>query len=347
MIRIAIDVAGGDFAPIATLRGASSFLSQREDVRFLLFGDQEVILQEIKKSSNLGDKSQIFHTELSVKPNEKPSYAVRNGKGTSMWQAIESVRNGEADIIVSAGNTGALMALSKILLKTLPNIHRPAIASLLPTKTGSSVMLDLGANTDCDAEILFQFALMGSAFCKALFDIQNPKIGLLNIGSEDTKGSDSIKLASVMVKECEELSKNFYGYIEGNDIARGIVDVIVTDGFSGNVALKTIEGTAKLFTDFLKKAANHSLLAKIGFLLARPAIKKVFKKFDPKLYNGAIFLGLNGVVIKSHGSANEASFANAIKFGYELAKNNINQKIIENLMTNRSSLEEKDSLEEY
>lgn len=331
MIRIAIDVAGGDFAPIATLRGANSFLSHQKDVRFLLFGDQEVILQEIKKFSNLEEKSQVFHTELSIKPNDKPSYAVRNGKGTSMWQAIESVRNGEADIIVSAGNTGALMAISKILLKTLPNIHRPAIAGLLPTKTGSSVMLDLGGNTDCDAEILFQFALMGNAFCKVLFGIQSPKIGLLNIGSEDTKGSDSIKLASVMVKESDELSKSFYGYIEGDDIARGIVDVIVTDGFSGNVALKTIEGTAKLFTDFLKKASTYSWLAKIGFLLAKPAIKEVFKKFDPKLYNGAMFLGLNGIVIKSHGSANEASFANAIKFGYDLAKNNINQKIIENL----------------
>jgi glycerol-3-phosphate acyltransferase PlsX len=340
MIRIAIDVAGGDFAPLATLKGADLFLNQYKEVSFLLFGDQEVISRELKKLPNLENKSQIYHTEFVIKPNDKPSFAVRNGKGSSMWQAIEAVRHKEADVVISAGNTGALMAIAKILLKTLPNINRPAIASTLPTKMGNSVMLDLGANADCDAEILFQFALMGNAFAKALLGIKNPKIGLLNIGSEDTKGNDSIKLANVMVKECEELSQHFYGYIEGDDIAKGIVDVIVTDGFSGNVALKSIEGTAKLFADFLKKAANNSLLAKLGFLLARPSIKSVFKKFDPQLYNGAMFLGLNGIVIKSHGSANATSFASAIKVGFNLAKNEINQKVIENLGSNQVSLEE-------
>lgn len=330
---IALDAMGGDNAPYAVLAGANQVAAARSDLSFLIFGDCNMIEPMISKLSYLKKVSTLIHTDKKIEADDKPSYAIRHGRDSSLWLAIEAVKEGKAQAIVSSGNTGALMAISKIMLKTLHDIDRPAITTVMPTIKNKSVMLDLGANVDCTSENLFQFALMGSAFAKVMLNVNKPSIGLLNIGSEDVKGNDIVKAAATKLRETD-LDLNFYGYVEGNDIAEGTVDVIVTDGFSGNIALKTAEGTAKICRDFLKKALQSSLLTKIGFLLAKPALKKLSRKLDHRLYNGAMFLGLNGIVVKSHGSTDAVGFANAINVALELANNKINEKITSILMAN-------------
>jgi glycerol-3-phosphate acyltransferase PlsX len=319
-ITIALDVMGGDQAPRMVLRGADKSLKRYPQANFLLFGDEAKITPLLAKMPGLQARAQIHHTSEFVTNDAKPSIALRTGRRSSMRLAIDAVADGRADGIVSAGNTGALMAMAKIALKMLPGIDRPAIASFFPTQRGESVMLDLGANIECDADNLVQFALMGDAFARSVLGLTQPTIGLLNVGSEDLKGHDAVRAAATQLR-AENSPVKFHGFIEGNDIAAGTVDVIVTDGFTGNVALKTAEGTARLFSEFLRAAFKHSLLARIGYLFAADALKKMRERMDPRRYNGAMFLGLNGIAVKSHGGADALGFCNAIGVAVDMKLN--------------------------
>lgn len=329
-VTIALDVMGGDNAPHCVLQGANDVLAKCSNLSFLLYGNEKKILPILTELPNLKAVSTVFHTDNAISSDEKPSIALRRGRDSSMRLAINAVKDGKADAIVSAGNTGALMAMSKLVLRPIPGIDRPAIASIFPTRKGRCVLLDLGANVDCNSENLVQFALMGDAFAKVLLNIPSPRIGLLNVGSEDNKGSEIVKSAAEELRE-GDYAINFYGYVEGNDIAEGTVDVVVTDGFTGNVALKTAEGTARICVDTIKKSFRSSPLAMLGGLLARSAIKRAFQYLDPRMHNGAMFLGLNGISVKSHGGTDSIGFANALYITYELAANDINKQIKEEL----------------
>jgi glycerol-3-phosphate acyltransferase PlsX len=319
-ITIALDVMGGDQAPRMVLKGAEKSLKRYPQADFLLFGDEAKIAPLLAKMPLLAARAKVHHTSELVTNEAKPSIALRTGRRSSMRLAIDAVADGRADGIVSAGNTGALMAMAKFALKMLPGIDRPAIASFFPTQRGESVMLDLGANIECDADNLVQFALMGDAFARSVLGLVQPTVGLLNVGSEDLKGNDAVRAAATQLRG-ENSPVKFYGFIEGNDIAAGTVDVIVTDGFTGNVALKTAEGTARLFSEFLRAAFKHSLLARIGYLFAADALKKMRERMDPRRYNGAMLLGLNGIAVKSHGGADALGFANAIGVAVDMKIN--------------------------
>jgi phosphate acyltransferase len=272
----------------------------------------------------------LRHTPDMISSDLKPSLALRQGRNSSMRLAINAVALGEAAAVVSAGNTGALMAMAKFVLKTLPGIDRPAIASMIPTKVGESVMLDLGANVECDAENLVQFALMGAVFCRTVLGIGEPSIGLLNIGTEELKGHDEVRTAASILR-ARPLPGAFEGFVEGNDIMAGTVDVIVTDGFSGNIALKTMEGTAQVLGHFLRQTFVSSLLARLGYLLARGAMRKLKLRADPRRYNGAMFLGLQGLCVKSHGGTDHEGFANAVGVAYDLVEHGFNDRIRQEL----------------
>jgi phosphate acyltransferase len=325
-ITIAIDAMGGDRAPAMVLRGADIALERYPGARFLLFGDAARIAPLLAKLPRLVAAATVHHTEDAVADDAKPSLALRTGRRSSMRLAIDAVADGRADGIVSAGNTGALMAIAKFVLKTLPGIHRPAIATMLPTRRGESVMLDLGANIECNAENLVQFALMGDIFARTVLGLVQPTVGLLNVGSEDLKGNAAVRGASARLRG-GMMPIRFHGFIEGDDIAAGTVDVIVTDGFTGNVSLKTIEGIAKLFSESLRASFQHSLSARIGYVFARGALKKFAARLDPRRYNGAMFLGLAGIAVKSHGSTDAFGFANAIGVAADLKLNGFLQKI--------------------
>ena len=329
-LNLAVDVMGGDNAPTAIVEGCALALKRKPNIKFLLFGDQVKINQLLTKFDKLKQNAEIIHTDEKISAHEKPAIALRKGRKSSMQLAITAVKEGKADAIISAGNTGALMAMSKLSLRTLDGIDRPAIATILPTMKKPCVFLDMGANASCDANNLLQFAIMGDAFAKVTLGLESPSIGLLNIGSEDLKGNEVIKVTQQILQE-EASHLNYYGYVEGDDIAAGTTDIIVTDGFTGNIALKAIEGTAKMCKLLLKKSYQRSIIAFLGYLLSRYSLRHSFKQMDPKNYNGAMFLGLNGIAIKSHGNADKKSFANAIKVAVELCENNINEKIIEEL----------------
>ena len=334
-ITFAIDAMGGDKAPQAIIAGTDLFLQQNPDIDFIFFGDKEQISPVLDNFPKLKKCAQITHTTDYISSAEKPSIALRKGKKSSMKLAIDAVKNGLADAIISAGNTGALMIMSKLALRSLDGVDRPAICTTMPSESanGSVIFLDMGANASCDAHNLAIFAVMGNAFAKVALACANPTIGLLNIGSEELKGNDTIKAAHQIISE-EYTELNYKGYVEGDDILKGTVDVVVTDGFTGNITLKTIEGTSKTIKKFLKAGFNNSLLAKIGFLLSSFSLKKTFNKIDPRNHNGAMFLGLNGICIKSHGNADKVSFANALKVTLKLVKNQVNQQIIEQLKNN-------------
>ncbi|MFO0389110.1 MAG: phosphate acyltransferase PlsX [Alphaproteobacteria bacterium] len=329
-LPVALDAMGGDHAPACVLRGAEMALLRHPGLRFILFGNRYILEPLLSGHPHLKSASEIVHTELVIGNHDKPSHAVRRGRNSSMWLAIESVKEGKACAVVSAGNTGALMAMSKLILRTLPGISRPAIAALFPTLRGECVMLDLGANVECDANDLFRFAVMGDAFARAVLGLSRPKIGLLNVGSEELKGRDEVKEALELIKNCGH-DLNFHGFIEGNDIAAGTVDVVVTDGFSGNIALKTAEGAARLIRTYLKDAFTSSPIAKSGAFLASGALRAVKDKLDDRKRNGAMFVGLNGIAVKSHGGADAYSFCNAISVAVELVAHHINARIIEEL----------------
>ena len=309
---------GGDNAPQIIVDGAAQTKIRHPYVKFSFFGNKIKLLPLIN-SSELLKESEIVHTEEFVDANDKPSIAVRKGRNSSMAMAIQSVKSGKADAIVSAGNTGALMAMAKLFLRPIEGINRPAIAAYFPTIRGESCMLDLGANIECDAKNLVQFAFMGQAFANIVMGVDNPSISLLNIGEEEQKGLDYIKEASQILSNLKS-QINYAGFIEGDKIAQGISDVIVADGFSGNISLKTAEGTALLVTSYLKKALSSSLSSKIGYLFAKKAINNFRLQMDPRKYNGAVFLGLNAIAVKSHGGTDAFGFANAICVAVDMVK---------------------------
>jgi glycerol-3-phosphate acyltransferase PlsX len=327
---IALDAMGGDGAPDIVVAGAALARERFPLCRFIFFGDEQRLKPLLDQYPELRSVSELRHTSEVISPDMKPSMALRQGRNSSMRLAIDAVAKGEARSVVSAGNTGALMATAKFVLKTLPGIDRPAIASVVPTKIGETVMLDLGANVECDAENLVQFALMGAIYCRAVHGINNPSIALLNIGTEEMKGHDEIRAAAAILRE-RPLPGTFYGFVEGNHIPSGAVDVVVTDGFSGNIALKTLEGTAQLITYYMRQTFKVSPMAQLGYLLARGAMKKLKLRTDPRRYNGAMFLGLQGVCVKSHGGTDAVGFANAIGVAYNLIDRQFNERISEEL----------------
>lgn len=332
--RIAIDAMGGDTGPATMLAGAALAHQRRDDLCFLLFGDQAAIEAELANFPALRPSTEIVHCDDVIAATDKPSQAIRRAKTTSMGRAIAAVKDKKADAAVSAGNTGALMAMSKLALRTLPGIDRPALAALLPTLGDNDlVMLDLGANTEADARNLVQFAVMGAAYARVILDLQRPRVQLLNIGTEELKGTDELKDAAAILRDAKALPMAFDGFIEGDKISRGDVDVVVTDGFSGNIALKTAEGTARFVTDLLRQAFTSSVRSKLGFLISRPATELLRHHLDPNNHNGAVFLGLNGLVVKSHGSANPRGVANAIRVAQRMVRQELTRKITEDLQT--------------
>ena len=319
---------GGDSAPDMVVEGMALALKEIPDIRFLLFGQTEKLIPLLEKNPKVADACELRHADDVVSNDEKPGIALRSGRQSSMRLAINAVGSGEADGVVSAGNTGALMAMAKFVLKTLPGIDRPAIASLLPTMRGECVMLDMGANIQCDAENLVQFAVMGEVFARHVLHIPKPSIGILNVGTEVLKGNDSVKQAAAILSQTH-LPIDFYGFVEGDAIGQGTVDVIVTDGFTGNVALKTVEGTAKLFAGALRQELVSSIFGRIGALIARKAINNFRTRFDPRRYNGAMFLGLGGICVKSHGGTDALGFCTALKLTHELITDRLNEGIKE------------------
>jgi len=329
-IAIALDAMGGDAAPAIVVQGAELARERHPELKVLLFGDRARIEPLLARAKRLSDCAEIRHTEIVIAADDKPGQALRKGRESSMGLAIEAVASGEAAGVVSAGNTGALMALSKFQLRTLPGIDRPALAALFPTMRGDSVMLDLGANVQCDANNLVQFALMGAAFARTVMGLPRPSVGLVNVGEEELKGNDVVRAAAQILR-ATTLPLDFQGFVEGDDIPRGATDVVVTDGFTGNVALKTAEGTAKLYTQFLKQALNSSWRARLGYLLARGAFEAMRERVDPRYYNGGVFLGLNGVSVKSHGGTDATGFATAIDLAVDMAAGNLAGRIIDDL----------------
>jgi glycerol-3-phosphate acyltransferase PlsX len=327
---IALDAMGGDGAPDIVVEGAALARIRHPGSRYIFVGDEQKIKPLLEKYPELEKVSELRHAPDVVTADAKPSVALRQGRSSSMRRAIDAVAKGDAHCIVSAGNTGALMATAKFVLKTLPGIDRPAIATVLPTKLGETVMLDLGANLECDAENLVQFALMGAIYCRAVLGINNPSIGLLNIGTEEMKGHDEIRTAAAILRE-RPIPGRFHGFVEGNHVPAGLVDVVVSDGFTGNVALKILEGTAQLVTYYMRQTFKASPIAMLGYLFARGAMKKLKLRTDPRRYNGAMFLGLQGVCVKSHGGTDAIGFANAIGVAYNLVDRKFNQRIGEEL----------------
>ncbi len=327
---LSLDAMGGDAAPAIVVKGASLAHVRYPNVRFQLHGDEGLIRPLLAAEPGLKDCCSIVHATDVVTNDDKPSQVIRSGRQTSLWKAIEAVKAGEAAGVVSAGNTGALMAMAVLIMRTLPGVHRPAICCLLPTKVGESAMLDLGANAQCDARNLVEFAVMGECFSRAMLGLARPSVGLLNIGSEDLKGTEVLREAANILRGAH-LDIEFKGFIEGDDIAAGKVDVVVTDGFTGNVALKTAEGTAKLYSSFLKTAIKSSILAQIGMLFAKPVLSQVMARTDPRKYNGALLVGLNGIVVKSHGGTDAWGFSNAIGVAVDMVERDLNTRIGEDL----------------
>ena len=338
-VRIALDAMGGDFGAAVVVPGAAVSLTRHPDAEFLLFGNSAQIETELEKYPALKAVSRVFHTEVSVAMDEKPSQALRRGRKTSsMWQAIDAVKKGEADVAVSAGNTGALMAMARFVLRTLPGIDRPAIAAVWPTMRGDSIVLDLGATIGGDAHHLKNLAVMGSAMAQVLFNIERPSVGLLNIGVEEVKGGEEIREAAELLRASDLPNMNFIGYVEANGIGRGDADVIVSEGYSGNVALKAAEGTARQIGEFLKVAMAKNWMTKIGYLFSRSAFKALKDKLDPSKSNGGVFLGLNGIVVKSHGGTDAEGFAYAVDVGYEMVRYDLLTKINQTLNRDGSAL---------
>ncbi|BAL76394.1 phosphate acyltransferase PlsX [Bradyrhizobium cosmicum] len=333
-VRIALDAMGGDSGAAVVIPGAAISLGRHRDTEFLLVGDRAKIEPELDRHPQLKAVSKIIHTDVAVSGSDKPSQALRRGRRTSsMWLAIDAVKQGEADVAVSAGNTGALMAMSRFHLRTLKGIDRPAITGIWPTKRGESVVLDLGATIGGDAHHLVSLAVMGAAMASVLFDKKRPTVGLLNIGAEEIKGHEEIREASEILRARNLPELDYVGFIEGDGIGKGLADVIVTEGFSGNIALKAAEGTARQMAELLRNEIQRSWLSRLGYVFARSAFQALRNKMDPSKSNGGVFLGLNGLVVKSHGGTSAEGFAYAIDVGYEMAHYDLLNKI--NQMLNR------------
>lgn len=330
--RIAVDAMGGDEGVRVMVSGAALARRRHDRFKFLLVGDEVRIRAALESHPNMAGASEILHCADVVGGDERPTQALRRAKTTSMGLAINAVKNGDCGAAVSAGNTGAMMAMAKLSLRTMPGIDRPALAAPMPTLGENDVvMLDLGANTDCDARNLVQFAVMGAAYSRILTGKETPRVRLLNIGTEEIKGTDQLQDASSHLRAATGLSLSFEGFVEADKINRGDVDVVVTDGFSGNIALKAIEGSARFVTDVLKSAFRSSLRSKVGFLISRPATELLRHRLDPNNHNGAVFLGLNGVVVKSHGSASAHGVANAVAVAARLLEEDLTERIAADL----------------
>lgn len=317
---------GGDRAPRMVIDGLRRFREPELDVRFLVFGRMEELSPLLRRHKKLRDRVELRDAPDAIANTTKPSVALRTGQNSSMRMAIDAVAAGEAHGVVSAGNTGALMAMAKFVLKTLPGVDRPAIATVFPTMRGKTVLLDLGANVECSADNLVQFAIMGEVFARKVLGLTRPTVGILNVGEEQLKGNDAVRNAAAMLKG-SALALHFHGFVEGDDIAAGTVDVVVTDGFTGNIALKTAEGTAKLYAHLLRTALTKSFLGRIGAIFAKPALRAMRQRVDPRLYNGAMFLGLNGVCVKSHGGTDALGFGNAVRVAVHLIADRVNEGI--------------------
>jgi phosphate acyltransferase len=330
-ITLSVDAMGGDHAPDAIVAGVDVFAAQNPTVKILLHGDGAKLGALLNQLPAAKSACTIIHAGDIVPMDAKPSQAMRK-KGTSMWNAVASVKSGEAAAVISAGNTGALMAVSHLQLRTIEGLHRPAITASWPTARGSSVVLDVGANVDSDPEQLVDFAIMGEAFCKALYGIKQPTIGLLNVGAEEAKGHEDIREAMRLLRLYGALlDLDVRGFVEGNDISLGTTDVVVTDGFTGNIALKTAEGAARLVGGFLKEALTSGPLSMLGALLASGGLKKLKERMDPSNFNGGVFLGLNGLVVKSHGGTNAKGFSTAMTIASKLAASSYLTEVQANL----------------
>ena len=326
---LSVDAMGGDNAPEIVIKGIEYFLKhegKNRSARFLLHGDEAKLKPLLEKCKHAGQRSEIRHTETEIAMDEKPSVALRKGKGSSMWNTIEAIRNKEANIAVSAGNTGALMAISKIRLRNKQGVQRPPLAASWPNPNGMGIVLDVGANVDCDAAQLTEFAVLGEAYYRALYKVEKPRVGLINVGSEEGKGNDAVKAAHERLSQ-SQLGLNYIGYVEGNDISTGGSDVFVTDGFTGNVALKTAEGTAKLIGTYFSAALKNGAWSKFTAYLNGVALRKLKKQIDPRNVNGAVLLGLKGIVIKSHGGTDHIGFANALNVAIGLAESSFLDEI--------------------
>ena len=327
-VRIALDAMGGDIGAPVAVAGAAISLERHPDTEFVMVGDGAVIEALLAGRPVLRAASRVVHTDIAVKMDDKPSQALRHGRWkSSMWMAIDAVKQGQADVVVSAGNTGALMAMAKFHLRTMAGIERPAIAALWPTLRGESIVLDVGATIGADAKHLVDLALMGGAMARVLFDLERPTIGLLNIGVEEAKGLEEVREAGQILRMAARRDLDYVGFVEGDDIGKGTVDVVVTEGFAGNIALKTAEGTAKQLGEYLRSAMSRTLFARIGFLFAHSAFAAVKDKMDPRKVNGGVFLGLNGVVIKSHGATDHEGFAAAVDLGYDMVRYELQARI--------------------
>ena len=323
---ISLDAMGGDGGPGVVVPGAATALEHHPDVRFLFFGHRARIEAELANHPVLRERSSIVHTEIAVEMQDKPSQAVRRGRGSSMWLALEAVQKAEADCMVSAGNTGALMAMAKLCLRTMPGIERPAIAGQWPTISKPCIVLDLGANIGATARQLADYALMGAAMARALFHVERPSVGLLNIGVEEIKGVEEVRQAHAWLKQTE-LPIDYRGFIEGDQIGQRVADVVVVEGFAGNMALKTAEGTARQMAAYVREALASSWSARIGALFAARGLRALKDRMDPGRLNGGPFLGLNGIAIKSHGGTDAFGYASAINVGYEMVESNVLERL--------------------
>ncbi|MEY4706298.1 MAG: phosphate acyltransferase PlsX [Pseudomonadota bacterium] len=325
-LTVSIDAMGGDAGPGIVVSALLRALQRHTKVQFLLHGDEAQLNPLLAKHAKLRGRASIKHASGRVAMEDKPSHVLRRGRDTSMWHAIESVKQGEADVAISAGNTGALMAVSMFGLGIVDGISRPAIATIWPTLKGQTVVLDVGANVMATDEQLVDFAVMGEAFAHVIFGLQRPTVGILNVGAEEQKGNDAVKGAAQILRN-SSLPMAFHGFVEGDDIAKGTVDVVVTDGFTGNIALKTAEGTARLIGAYLRQSLKRSLLSRLGAVVASGALRTLRRKLDPRANAGGIFLGLNGIVVKCHGGADAVSFASAMDMAIDMANSNINARI--------------------
>lgn len=338
-VRVALDAMGGDHGAAVVVPGAELSLARNPDIEFLLFGDRAVLEPLLERHPRLRAASKLVHTDVAIQMDEKPSQALRHGRWkSSMWLALDAVKKHEADVAISAGNTGALMAMAKFSLRMMAGIERPAIAAVWPTLKGESIVLDLGASIGADAHHLIDLAAMGSAMARVVLNVERPTVGLLNIGVEEVKGLEEVREAGQMLRAHDYPHFQYVGFVEGNDIGKGTVDVVVTEGFAGNIALKTAEGTARQLGQYLKSAMSKSLSAKIGYLFARKAFRAVADKMDPRKVNGGVFLGLNGIVIKSHGGTDAEGYAAAINIGYDMVRHELLAKIGQALDRDRPNL---------
>jgi glycerol-3-phosphate acyltransferase PlsX len=326
-LTVSIDAMGGDAGPGIVVAALARSVQRHPLAKFILHGDEEKLKPLFARRARLLDRVTIQHAPDRVSMEEKPSLALRRGRNSSMWRAIESVKKKEAEVCISAGNTGALMAMGMYHLGLLDGISRPAIAVILPSRRGQSIVLDVGANVESDAGELVDFAVMGEAFARAVLQLERPTVGLLNVGSEDMKGHEAVRSAAHVLRNVD-LPMEFVGFVEGDDIAEGTSDVVVTDGFTGNIALKTAEGTAKLITHYLRNALRRSFFARTGALLASGALMSLRRKLDPRAFGGGVFLGLNGVVVKAHGGTDALGFASALDMTIDMGESGVISRII-------------------